>query len=161
MVSRRPSWEWFPLVSHVAGDLLPAAAGLPSASTALTERRLLDVLGARQDLASDFWRAVEKLGSGDASAALKQLLVDDPTAYGVLGSVIAAAYYTEPEVMNALSYPGQLSHSYSLDEVPEYVLNGWLQRVIDRGTLWRQPPGDASSASSDRGAKRQRTRRAP
>ena len=60
-----------------------------------------------------------------------------PSAFGALTTVTTGGYMMTDEARAAVGYPGQDAATYDVDETPEYVSNGMLDRVIRRGPIYR------------------------
>ncbi len=128
----------------IADILIPEAEGMPSASQADVHGAVLDrVVELRPDLREAFFRGLNKISGQDAQQAAETLNRDDTEALGAIGLLASAAYYMQPEVRALIGYPGQENRPVDADSEPEYVANGMLQVVIDRGPIYRPTPEDA------------------
>jgi len=130
------------LFASMADILIPHAEGMPSASEVNVHGELLDhILGLRPDLRENFMRGISAGSERDPTEALNELNRSDPAALSAIGLVASAGYYMTPEVRRLIGYPGQESRpDPDPDAVPEYVANGMLQQVIDRGPIFRPTP---------------------
>jgi hypothetical protein len=128
--------------ASIADVLIPNAEGMPSASEVNVQGEILErILALRPDLREDFMRGVSKVAGRDASEAANDLNRTDAAALSAIGLVAAAGYYMTPRVRELIGYPGQQSRpEANPDAVPEYVANGMLQQVIDRGPIFRPTP---------------------
>jgi hypothetical protein len=45
-----------------------------------------------------------------------------------------------PQVRQLIGYPGQEKRTHDADAIPEYVANGMLKVVQDRGPIYRPTP---------------------
>lgn len=125
----------------IADVLIPAAEGMPAASEVGVHGEVLDrILGLRPDLAERFFRGLQAATGADARAAAERLNRSDPDALSAIGLIASAAYYMQPRVRALIGYPGQEKRPADPDETPEYVTNGMLQQVIDRGAIYRPTP---------------------
>ena len=125
----------------IADVLIPEDAGMPAASRADVGGPVLDrILSLRDDLKEPFFRGLHAVTGNEPAAAAKALNTDDPMALATIGLVASAAYYMSPEVRQLIGYPGQQKRSFDADATPEYVTNGMLQVVIDRGPIYRSTP---------------------
>ena len=70
----------------------------------------------------------------------EHLEATDPSALATIGLVASSAYYIAPEVHAALGYPGQQSRPATAEEEDDYLVDGLLQPVIDRGPVYRPTP---------------------
>lgn len=125
----------------IADVLIPAAEGMPAASEVDVHGEVLDrILGLRPDLAERFFRGLRALAGEAPDAAAQRLNAKDPEALSAIGLVASAAYYMQPRVRELIGYPGQEKRPGDPDATPEYVANGMLQQVIDRGPIFRPTP---------------------
>ena len=95
-------------LSAVAGQLIPPAHGMPSASDVVGDDRLRFVLNARPDLLEPIRAALRRDLGDDVQARLDALAHDEPSALGALQLVIVAGYYTDARVRELIAYPGQM-----------------------------------------------------
>jgi hypothetical protein len=125
----------------VADVLIPEALGMPSASQVNVSGAVLDrILALRPDLQEPFFRGVRAAVGKDPKLAAQAINRDDPRALAAIGLVAASAYYMDPGVRALIGYPGQEKRTYDPDATPEYIANGTLQKVIDRGPIYRPTP---------------------
>jgi hypothetical protein len=126
-------------LAAVADALIPAAHGMPSAATVLTDERLRFVLTARPDLLQPIRDALRADLGDDARTRLDTLQRNDPGALGALQLAIVAGYYTDKQVRELIGYPGQAALTIRSWEVPPYVDEGLIDAVVARGPTWRDP----------------------
>lgn len=126
----------------IADVLIPNAEGMPAASEMDVQGTMLDhVLGLRPDLRDNFMRGIETARGRDPEEAANDLNRTDPAALSAIGLIASAGYYMTPKVRELIGYPGQESRpDPDPDATPEYVANGMLQQVIDRGPIFRPTP---------------------
>jgi hypothetical protein len=124
----------------VADVLIPEADGMPSATGVEADAMVERILTLRPDLQEDFYRGIAAVAGKEPAAAARALNVEDPTALAAIGLVASAAYYMNPRVRELIGYPGQEKRVYDPTVTPEYVSNGMLQAVIDRGPIFRPTP---------------------
>jgi len=125
----------------IADVLIPAAEGMPAASEVDVHGPVLDrILGLRPDLAERFFRGIAAVAGKPPATAAEQLNAGDPQALSAIGLVASAAYYMQPRVRELIGYPGQEKRPGNPDETPEYVANGMLQQVLDRGPIFKPTP---------------------
>ena len=126
----------------IADVLIPEALGMPSASQVDVHGALTDrILGLRPDLRDDFMRGLKAAQGMAAADAAQKLNTDDPAALTAIGLVASGGYYMTPRVRELIGYKGQESRPEAdPDATPEYVENGMLQQVIDRGTIFKPTP---------------------
>ena len=125
----------------LADVLIPAAEGMPAASDVDVHGAMLDsILGLRPDLSEAFQRGLAAAAGKPPADAAEALNRDDAEALGAIGIVASAGYYMSPAVRELIGYPGQVKRPPDSDETPEYVANGMLQQVIDRGPIFVPTP---------------------
>lgn len=127
------------LLASVADHLIPAAHGMPSAAEVLTDDRLRFVFNARPDLVDKVRTALAAGLAEDPAARVAALEASDPAALGALQLAIVAGYYTDKDVRERIGYPGQIALTIRSWEVPPYVEEGLIDRVLARGAVWRDP----------------------
>jgi hypothetical protein len=99
------------------------------------------VLASRPDLEPALLRGLEGAGGvGDVIAWLAALQARDPAAHDALVLAVVAGYYLRPEVQRLLGYPGQVAQEVSVAALPDYVSEGLLERVYERGPIYRPTP---------------------
>ena len=123
----------------LADALIPAGDGMPAASAVGVADAQLDlVLSARPDLNRHLGRALA-LTAGMAPAEVLAALAElDPTAHGALLEAVAGGYYAHPRVRELLGYAGQRPVPVRPEDYPEYLAQGLLERVVERGPVYRQ-----------------------
>ncbi|MFA1671957.1 hypothetical protein ACDY97_03840 [Rhizobium mongolense] len=122
----------------IADILIPNAEGMPAASEVGVHEDLDMIIGLRPDLKEDFVRGLRNVVGKDPWDAANTLNMEDADALTAIGLVASAAYYMSPIVREKIGYPGQQSRpDPDPDATPEYVSNGMLQKVIDRGSIFR------------------------
>ena len=117
---------------------------MPAPSSLDIGGRQLDlVLASRPDLADGLARALEAGGDADDPILwVERLAAGDPAACEALVTVVVAGYYLHPEVQRRLGYPGQVAEVVRVDAYPDFVDEGQLERVLERGAIYRPtPPG--------------------
>lgn len=138
------------VLAAVAGHLIPAAHGMPSAADVVRDARLRFVLMARPDLAEPLRAALRPDLGGDPAARLAHLERDEPDAHAALIQVVVFGYYTDRDVRDRLGYPGQEAIQLYSWKVPEYIEEGLTDQVLARGPVWRDP-ATGRRAEPDRG----------
>jgi hypothetical protein len=126
----------------IADVLIPEAEGMPSASSiGIHEPTYLDrILGLRPDLAEAFFRGIKRAGGLSPKEAAEDLHKEDEPALRAIGLVASSGYYMSPRVRELIGYPGQTQRPFDPNETPEYLANGMLKRVLDRGAIYRPTP---------------------
>jgi hypothetical protein len=132
-------------LAAVADHLIPAAHGMPSAAAVVTEARLAFVVRSRPDLLEPLRRALGSELGDDPVDRLATLTEHDPEALAALQLVIVASYYTDESVRERIGYQGQVAKPVSALDYPAYLEEGLLDRVLERGPIWRDPAGRALS----------------
>jgi hypothetical protein len=69
------------------------------------------------------------------------LQAQDPAGFGLLAELVPGAYFLNAQVRAQLGYHGQGARP--LDSHPDYLDDGLLESVIDRGPIYRPTPGKA------------------
>jgi hypothetical protein len=130
------------IFAGLADVLIPEAEGMPSASqVGIREPQYLDrILGLRPDLAEAFFRAMAFAKGREPQLAAEALHIEDEAAFGAVGLVASSGYYMAPRVRELIGYPGQVARAIDADEEPEYLTNGMLQQVLDRGPIYEPTP---------------------
>lgn len=125
----------------LADVLIPEAQGMPSASQVLVHGDILDrILSLRPDLTAGFFRGLGKAEALQAIQATSHLNETDAEALSAIALIAAAAYYMAPTVRTLIGYPGQEKRVFDADATPEYVSNGMLAVVQNRGAIFRPTP---------------------
>ena len=75
------------------------------------------------------------------SAGSRRSAPPTPTRYDALVVAIVGGYYLHPEVQRRLGYPGQTPRPLPAAGLPDYVEEGLLERVYERGPIYRPTPG--------------------
>lgn len=129
-------------LAHVADGLIPPAEGMPAPSSVDIAGRQLDVvIASRPDLVAGIRRALEAAdGAQDSIAWLEALRAADPEGHDALVVAVVAGYYMHADVMRLLGYPGQVAQLVSVAGFPDYLNEGLLERVYERGPIYRPTP---------------------
>jgi hypothetical protein len=125
--------------SAVAGQLIPAAHGMPSARDVVGDARLRFALTARPDLVEPLRAALRGELGDDPETRLAALERDEPGHLDALLLVLVGAYYTDKDVRERLGYPGQEAKQLYSWKVPDYIEEGLIDQVLARGPVWRDP----------------------
>jgi hypothetical protein len=127
------------LLSGIAGHLIPAAHGMPSAADVVDDDRLRFVLEARPDLVDPLRAALRPALGDEPAARLAALARDEPAHMAALQLVIVSGYYTDRHVRELIHYPGQLAIEVKSWQYPAYLAEGLIDAVVARGPTWRDP----------------------
>lgn len=130
-------------LARLADGLIPPADGMPAPSAVHIHGRQLDlVLASRPDLADPLVRVLRIAGGvRDPVAWIGDLAREDPSGYEALATAVAGGYYLHPEVMRRLGYPGRVAEPVAVERYPDYADEGLLERVYERGPIYRPTPG--------------------
>jgi hypothetical protein len=113
---------------------------MPSASAAdVAGEGLNQVLAVRPELAAVLKKVLAFPTESAPADAVSQLKNKDPLSFGVVAELVAGAYFLNPQVRASLGYDGQTARP--IDPRPDYLDEGLLQSVIDRGPIYRPTPG--------------------
>ena len=127
------------LFAALADLLIPAGDEFPAASEAGAAGEGLDqLLAVRPDLL-DLLKSLLLRAQGRSPAEfLQEIQTNDPAAFGVLAEAVPGAYFLNPDVRAKLKYTGQSARP--IDPRKDYLDDGLLQSVIDRGPIYRPTP---------------------
>lgn len=127
-------------LTALADVMLPAAHGMPAVSDVkAVESYSAQVLSWRDDLRQPLVRAVDALDPTSFTVdRLAALHAEDEDAYVALTTVVAACYYLSPVVRELIGYPGQVAKTYDPYAYTEWVAEGLLDPVVERGPIWRE-----------------------
>ena len=127
----------------LADMLIPASEGFPSASEAGVAAEGLDeVLLFRPDLVSGLKKLLTSSRGQPPAEVAAELQKNDPAGFGLLTEIAAGAYFLNPQVLAKLGYTGQ--QPKPIDPHPDYLDDGLLQAVLNRGAIYRRTPGMVS-----------------
>jgi hypothetical protein len=140
-------------LAELADVLIPAADGHLSATAAYVAGRGLDqYLITCPETAAGLHQVLLKTGNAAAAAAVETLRTRDPATFGLLAEFTAGAYFLNPQVREAIRYAGQTPQP--IDPTPDYLDDGLLESVIQRGPIFRPTPtirpGGPTGSSLDR-----------
>ncbi len=127
------------LFTALADLLIPAGNGFPSASEAGAADEGLDqLLVVRPDLIDSLKCLLPRAKDRAPAEFLHELQTKDPAAFAVLAEAVPGAYFLNPDVRAKLKYTGQSARP--IDPHEDYLDDGLLQSVIDRGPIYRPTP---------------------
>ncbi|MEO8229146.1 MAG: hypothetical protein ABI628_05210 [Chloroflexota bacterium] len=128
-------------LAGLADVLIPAGAGMPSASEAGVSAEWLDtVLAARADLAEPLARILQAATGSDPVAEVQRLQATDPVAFGILATVVPGAYYMNPRIRELIGYPGQRAVAIDPGDGADAEAQALIASVRARGTIFRPTP---------------------
>ncbi len=126
-------------LAGLADVLIPAGEGFPSASAAGVAGEGLDqLLAVRPDLVAGLKRILQEAKGRSPADVVKELQAKDLAGFGVLAEAVPGAYFMNAQVRAALGYSGQSPRP--IDPRPDYLDDGLLQSVINRGPVYRPTP---------------------
>jgi hypothetical protein len=96
------------------------------------------VLAFRPDLAAGLKKLLAAAEGRSAAEFIAGLQAGDPAGFGLLAELVPGAYFLNAEVRAKLGYHGQSARS--IDPHPDYLDDGLLQSVINRGPVYRPTP---------------------
>lgn len=127
------------VLADLADVLIPAGDGMPSASAAaVAEEGLNRVLAAVPSLGPSLAEVLARVRGREPAEVVASLARTEPAAFGILTEVVAAAYFMNPDVRQAVSYRGQ--GPTPIDPRVDYMEDGLLESVIQRGPIYRPTP---------------------
>lgn len=128
-------------LSNIADVMLPATKHMPSVTeSGALGIALSNVLNARPDLKKGLISAIDFLPKNSFELAdLEKLLEGDSEAYTALTTIVAASYYQVKDIKNRIGYPGQVPKTYDPYAYIEWVQEGLLDAVVERGPIWKDP----------------------
>lgn len=125
-------------LGQLADLLIPAAAGMPSATEVDVQGKWMDrATGARPELVSLLRPAIDAVLAADAERALAELKANDMDALETFMNTIAACYYMHPGVRKRIGYSGQDALPISEGEAEYYLSDDLLGPVLARGPIYR------------------------
>jgi hypothetical protein len=126
-------------LAELADVLIPAVGGYASASQADVGGRGLDlVLAARPDFLESLLEVLHRAGDSQGVDAVATLRETAASSFAVLAEFAASAYFMNPDVLKSLGYDGQTARP--IDPTPDYLEDGLLDAVIQRGPIYRPTP---------------------
>jgi hypothetical protein len=139
------------ILRELASHLIPAAHGMPAAGDVVDDRRLTFVLQARPDLVDALRGALRPELGEDPGARLATLAAVEPECAAALQLAVVAGYYTDVAVRAAIGYPGQVAKPMTAFDYPAYIEEGLIDRVLERGPIWRDPEATTTPTARDGG----------
>jgi hypothetical protein len=125
--------------SILADVLIPASAGFLSASQAGVAAEGLDqVLAVRPDLEPGLRQKLQSAKGRDPADVVRELQTKDAAGFAELAEVVAGAYFLNRGVRAGIGYHGQVPRAR--ESASDYLDEGLLQAVIDRGPIYRPTP---------------------
>lgn len=135
------------ILASLADVLIPAGDGFPCASEAGVAREGLDqVLAFRPDLGAALRNILAFARARNPHDTIGELKKTEPALFAALAEFVPGAYFLNEQVRTRLNYHGQTARS--IDHRPDYLDDGLLQSVIDRGPIYRPTPRQDSRSAS-------------
>jgi hypothetical protein len=75
----------------------------------------------------------------DPAKRLAALAKDEPDNLGALQLVIVGGYYTDKTVKDLIGYNGQEAIEVKSWLLPQYLEEGLIDKVLEKGPVWRDP----------------------
>lgn len=144
------------VLAGLADVLIPAGAGLPSATAVGVHQQILDrVLAVRPDLRSGLLDVIAAGAGRPPREVVDHLRNHRRDLFGVLTLVIAGGYLMSQEVTERLTpqgqgrpvdpYPGQ-GKLVDPGDIVKTADSGRLDQVAARSPFWRRPPDAPADA---------------
>jgi hypothetical protein len=128
------------VLAGLADVLIPASASMPAASRAGVTGEWLDaVLAARPDMAEPLVAILSAADGSDPRAVIERLQADG--GFGLLGEVVANAYYMNPTIRARVGYPLQQAVPIDPADGEDAEADALIASVRSRGTIYRPTPG--------------------
>lgn len=133
--------QWRQRLAALADALIPGGAGMPSASAAGVHEAGIDrALACRPDLRELFTDVIGV--DAKPREALDRLRAEEPGVFDRFAVTIAGIYFMNPDVRRLVGYPGDAPQRKRArpGEAEEYLKDGILDPVIERGPIYRPTP---------------------
>ena len=129
-------------IAGLAEVILPRTATMPSAGDVAVAGELLDRVLKADPSSRRILEEGLSVDFADAASAVLALQASRPDALGSLVFVVAAAYYLSPVVRDLVGYHGQEAVTIDIFDLPAYLEDGSLERVVARGPIFRDAGPD-------------------
>ena len=127
------------ILAGLADVLIPAGAGMPSASEAAVAGEWLDaVLAVRPDLVDPLRAILASAADVPAAEAVERLR--EGGGFGVLAEIVPNAYYMNPAIRERIGYPLQQAVPIDPDADDDPEARALIASVRGRGTIYRPTP---------------------
>jgi hypothetical protein len=83
---------------------------------------------------------LEAADVSDPAGALRRIETTDEVGWGTLTTVVAGAYFLNPEIAAKVGYPGRRAIPVDRDPNPDWLEDGLLDSVMSRGPVFRPTP---------------------
>ena len=129
-------------LAALADALIPAGDGMPSASEAGVAGEWLDaVVAAEPGYGPALAIVLEAADVSDPAGELRRIETTDPAGWGTLTTVVAGAYFLNPEIAAKVGYPGRRAIAVDAEPGHDWLEDGLLDSVKSRGPIYRPTPG--------------------
>lgn len=133
--------QWRQRLAAFADALIPGGAGMPSASAAGVHKAGIDrALACRPDLRELVTGVIGV--DAEPCEALNRLQAEELGVFNRFAVTIAGIYFMNPNVRRLVGYPGDAPQRKRAKpgEAEEYLKDGILDPVIERGPIYRPTP---------------------
>ena len=128
-------------LAALADALIPAGDGMPSASEAGVAGEWLDaILAAEPGFGPPLASILEAADVSDPAGELRRIETTDEVGWGTLTTVVAGAYFLNPEIAAQVGYPGRRAIPVDREPGPDWLEDGLLDSVAARGPVYRPTP---------------------
>ena len=129
-------------LAALADALIPAGDGMPSASEAGVAGEWLDaIVAAEPGFGPALASVLAEADVSDPAGELRRIETNDPAGWGTLTTVVAGAYFLNPEIAEKVGYPGRRAIPVDDGSEPDWLQDGLLDSVKSRGPVYRPTPG--------------------
>jgi hypothetical protein len=128
-------------LADLADQLIAGGVGFPSASKAEVHLAWIDrALAARPDLARVVTGVID--AEGEPADVIEHLRTTELATFGDFAFIVSGAYLINPRIRQLLGYPAAqpAKNPAFPDEAEAYLEDGILDRVIERGPIYRPTP---------------------
>ena len=127
------------VLAGLADVLIPASASMPAASEAGVTGEWLDaVLAARPDMVEPLVAILRSADGAEPPVVIERLQADG--SFGLLGEVVANAYYMNPTIRARIGYPLQQAVPIDPADGEDAEAEALIASVRSRGTIYRPTP---------------------
>jgi hypothetical protein len=120
-------------LAAIADQLIPAGANMPAASEVDATGKWLDRVLVADPARVMALRTLVIVGP-------EELFATEPDTFEAAADALIAAYYMHPRVRRLIGYPGQKPAPAAPDEAEYYLPVDLLDRVSERGPIYRPVP---------------------
>ena len=111
---------------------------MPSASEAGVAGEWLDaIVAAEPGFGPALASVLAAADVADPAGELRRIETTDPAGWGTLTTVVAGAYFLNPEIAAQVGYPGRRAIPVDANPDPDWLEDGLLDSVKSRGPVYR------------------------